>query len=184
MATYQLALFVIGSAILVYVSRASLRDPRSHGFYRFFAWEFILGLITLNLEWWFSEPFAWHQIISWVLLVLSIIPVVVGVQLLRKTGKPDEARNDAPMLAFEKTTALVTNGLYKYIRHPLYSSLLLLAWGVFFKLPSVPGVLLALAATVCLAATARAEEAENVRYFGSAYQAYMKRTKMFVPFLF
>ena len=68
-------------------------------------------MILLSLEWWFSDPFAWHQIISWVLLVLSIIPVVVGVQLLRKTGKPDEARNDAPMLAFEKTTTLVTSGL-------------------------------------------------------------------------
>ena len=180
----QLIIFLIGSAIIVFVSRASLRDPRSHGFYRFFAWEFILGLVVLNLEWWFSEPFAWHQIISWILLILSIIPVALGVQLLRKTGKPDEARNDAPMLAFEKTTALVTSGLYKYIRHPLYSSLLLLAWGVFFKLPSAPGLVLALAATVSLVATAKAEEAEDIRYFGSAYESYMKQTRMFIPFLF
>lgn len=180
----QLSLFFIGSAILVSISRASLRDPRSHGFYRFFAWEFILGLILLNLECWFCEPFIWHQIISWVLLVFSIIPVVLGIQLLRKAGKPDEARNDAPMLAFEKTTALVTTGLYKYIRHPLYSSLLLVAWGVFFKAPSTLGILLALAATLCLAATAKAEEAENLRYFGAAYQTYMKRTNMFIPFLF
>jgi len=180
----QLSLFIIGSAILVYISRASLHDPRSHGFYRFFAWEFILGLILLNVECWFCDLFAWHQIISWVLLVLSIIPLVLGIQLLREIGKPDATRNDAPMLGFEKTTALVTTGIYKYIRHPLYSSLLLLAWGVFFKAPSMPGILLALAATLCLAATAKAEEAENIHYFGAAYQTYIKRTKMFFPFLF
>jgi protein-S-isoprenylcysteine O-methyltransferase Ste14 len=49
--------------------------------------------------------------------------------------------------AIEKTTILVTTGAYRYIRHPLYSSLLFLAWGIFFKAPSWPGGLLALAAT-------------------------------------
>ena len=28
------------------------------------------------------------------------------------------------------------------------------------------------------------KEAENIRYFGKAYQSYMKRTKMVIPFLF
>lgn len=180
----QASLFLIGSAFIVYVSRASLRNPRAHGFYRFFAWEFILGLILLNVACWFCDPFAWHQIISWVLLCASLIPLVLGVQLLRSAGKPDSTRNDAPMLGFEKTTELVTVGLYKYIRHPLYSSLLLLTWGAFFKSPALPGVLLALAATLCLTATAKTEEAENIRYFGAAYQAYIRQTKMFIPFLF
>jgi protein-S-isoprenylcysteine O-methyltransferase Ste14 len=34
-----------------------------------------------------------------------------------------------------------------------------------------------------LVATARVEEAENLRFFGEEYQEYMKRTKMFVPYL-
>ena len=51
----------------------------------------------------------------------------------------------------------------------LHCSLLLLAWGVFSKLPSVLGFVLALAATLCLTATAKAEEAENIRYFGAAF---------------
>jgi protein-S-isoprenylcysteine O-methyltransferase Ste14 len=41
-----------------------------------------------------------------------------------------------------------------------------------------------LAATLFLLATAKVEESENVRYFGTAYAEYMKRTKMFIPFLF
>ena len=93
-------------------------------------------------------------------------------------------QDDNHLLTFEKTTALVTTGLYRYIRHPLYSSLLLLTWGVFFKIPAWSGGLLALAATLFLVATARADEAECIRFFGSSYQEYMKHTKMFVPFLF
>jgi protein-S-isoprenylcysteine O-methyltransferase Ste14 len=180
----KLPLFVIASAILVFVSRASLRDPRSHGFYRFFAWEAILALILLNVDSWFRDPLGWHQLISWPLLVVSLFLVIHGVQLLKQAGKQDPRRDDAPMLEFEKTTTLVSAGAYRYIRHPLYSSLLFLAWGLFFKNPAWLGAILALLATLFLVVTAKIEEAEDVRFFGPAYQAYMQQTKMFIPFLF
>ena len=99
-------------------------------------------------------------------------------------GQPDARRDDVPLVAFEKTTTLITSGAYRYIRHPLYSSLLFLAWGIYFKDPSGLGGLLALAATLFLVATARVEEAENLAFFGEQYREYMGRTKMFVPFLF
>ena len=87
-------------------------------------------------------------------------------------------------VAFEKTTALITTGIYAYIRHPLYSSLLLLAWGIYFKAPSLPGVLLAVVTTTFLSATARADEGECIQFFGTEYQDYMQKTKRFIPFLF
>lgn len=176
--------FLLGTGCLVYVSRASLAVPRSHGFYRFLAWEAILALALLNIDAWFRDPFSWHQLISWTLLAISALLVIVGVRLLWRMGKPDARRDDVPMLAFEKTTTLVTAGAYRYIRHPMYSSLLFLAWGIFFKDPSWFGSLLALAATLFLVAAARVEEAENVRFFGEEYREYMTQTKMFIPFLF
>jgi protein-S-isoprenylcysteine O-methyltransferase Ste14 len=78
---------------------------------------------------------------------------------------------------------LVTEGVYRYIRHPLYSSLLFLGWGIFFKRPSCLVGLFALVASAFLVLTARVEEGENIRYFGEVYQEYMKHTKMFVPFV-
>jgi protein-S-isoprenylcysteine O-methyltransferase Ste14 len=42
---------------------------------------------------------------------------------------------------------------------------------------------LALGATLFLVATARIEEAENVRFFGPSYSEYVKQTKMFIPYL-
>jgi protein-S-isoprenylcysteine O-methyltransferase Ste14 len=178
-------LLVLGTLVLVYISRASLRQPGSHGFYRFFAWEAILALLALNVEFWFAEPFAWNQIIAWTLLILCIIPLAFGVHSLRTRGKPVERRESDPsLLAFEKTSRLVTSGIYHYIRHPLYSSLFLLAWGIFFKSPSWIGGLLAIAATGFLIATAKADEAECTRFFGAQYREYMKTTKRFVPYLF
>jgi protein-S-isoprenylcysteine O-methyltransferase Ste14 len=178
-------LFVVASAGIVYVSRASLRAPRSHGFYRFFAWEAILALILVNLGYWFRNPFSLQQVLSWIFLIVSAFLVVHAVHLLRIIGRPDAKRNDdAATIGIEKTTHLVSVGAYKYIRHPMYSSLLFLAWGVFFKDLSWLSGVLALAATAFLVATAKVEEAEDIRFFGTAYQAYIEQTKMFIPFLF
>src|SRR5512143_642652 len=86
--TWRLIIFAVVSLGLLYVSRASLSAPHSHGFYRFFAWEAILALILLNISNWFEDPFSLHQIISWLLLAFSIILVVNGARLLSKIGKP------------------------------------------------------------------------------------------------
>lgn len=127
-------------------------------------------------------PWAWHQLISWALLLLSLYLVVDGVRLLQRAGQPRADRVDEGLLGLEKTTQLVTTGIYRYIRHPMYCSLLCLAWGAFFKSPSWIGVGLAVGASLFLALTAKAEEKEDVRYFGEAYLAYQKRTKIVCPF--
>ena len=180
----QWFVFTVGSIILIIISWAPLHHADLHGFYRFFAWEAILALIVINAPQWFSHWLAWYQIISWILLIACIVPLVFGVQSLRTRGKPNkEERPDASLLAFERTTKLVTSGIYKYIRHPLYSSLLFLAWGAFFKAPTETGITLALLATLFLNATAKADEAECIQTFGSDYQEYMKQSKMFIPFV-
>jgi protein-S-isoprenylcysteine O-methyltransferase Ste14 len=181
----KILVFVGLSIGIIYLSRASMRAPRSHGFYRFFAWEFTLALLVLNIDYWIINPFIWYQIISWFLLIFSLIPLVFGVSALLSKGKPAKHRkDDAQLLAFEKTTTLVTTGIYHWIRHPLYSSLLFLTWGTYFKVLSLTGFLLAVAASLFLVATAKADEEECIRFFGSAYQEYMHQTKRFVPFLF
>jgi len=177
--------FGAGSTILIAISWKSLSKPRSHGFYRFFVWECIFLLFVINLKYWFKNPFAWYQLIAWVLLSISLIPLGFGVHALRTRGKPATRRDsDDSLLGFEKTTTLVTTGIYKYIRHPLYSSLLFLAWGIFFKLPSLTGMMMVSITTALLFATAKTDEAECIQYFGNKYQEYMKHTKMFIPKVF
>lgn len=171
----KLTIFIIVSAGIVFFSRKSLRRVRSHGFFRLFAFESILALLLLNLEYWFYEPFSALQIISWLLLLSSLILAVDGFYLLGTAGRPKRG--------IEETTVLVKRGAYKYIRHPLYNSLLLFGWGVFFKNPSLLSAVLVLVASGFLVATAKAEEAENLQKFGADYAEYMKITKMFIPFL-
>jgi protein-S-isoprenylcysteine O-methyltransferase Ste14 len=88
------------------------------------------------------------------------------------------------LVGLQKTTQLVTVGLYKYIRHPLYSSLLFLSWGAFFKHPIWLAFGLAMTTTGFLVVTSKIEENENIQFFGSDYEDYRRKTKMFVPFIF
>jgi protein-S-isoprenylcysteine O-methyltransferase Ste14 len=179
-----IAVFIVGTIALVVISHRALLHPRSHGFFRFFAWETLWIMFLLNAGGWFSDALAWHQLVSWILLVVSLVLVVLGVRLLREIGRQDADRSDPSLLGMEKTSRLVTVGLYRYIRHPLYSSLLFLAWGMFFKSPSWLDAGLALLCSLFLTATARVEERENTDYFGDEYAAYMKHSKMFIPYLF
>lgn len=167
---------MVVSAGILWFSWPSLRNWHSHGFYRFFAFEAILLLFLLNVGYWFETPLAPLKIVAWVLLIVSLFLVVHGFHLLRVIGQPEGD--------FENTTNLVTIGAYQYIRHPLYSSLLFLAWGIFFKQVSLTATTLVLVTTVSLVATAKVEEAENIQKFGDEYAEYMRKTRMFIPFLF
>jgi protein-S-isoprenylcysteine O-methyltransferase Ste14 len=177
-------LFLAGTALLAWFSRRSLLKPRSHGFYRFFAWECMLALVILNFPVWTVDPFAPRQIVSWMLLFTGIPLVIHAVQMLKRIGQPGEARGEHELLGFEKTQSLVTVGVFRYIRHPMYAALLTLAWGAFLKDVSLATVALIAGASVFLLLTALQDEAECLRYFGEPYREYMRRTKRFVPFLF
>jgi protein-S-isoprenylcysteine O-methyltransferase Ste14 len=180
----KLLIFIIISCCLWYLTRASVRVVGSHGFYRFFAWEAITALILLNIGMWFFHPLSILQIISWIFLISSLVLLWNGYTSIRSEGKPSEQRQDSTLLTLEKTSVLVTSGVYKYIRHPLYSSLLFLAWGVSLKDVTWLSVCMVTGATGCLVLTAKADEAECIRYFGPSYKEYMSHTKMFVPFIY
>jgi len=181
---WQLVVFVGLSVALTLVSWRSLGNPRSHGFYRYFAWEVMLVMLVLNAPFWFENRSAVHQQISWVLLTTSLVVLFAGIHQMRRFGRATEQRQDDELFAFERTSQLVTSGIFGYIRHPMYCSLLLLAWGIAWKQPGVLVMFLAVAASVLLWLAARCEERESLAYFGDAYRDYMARSRMFVPFIF
>lgn len=181
---YKLLLFICGTIAIAWISRTALGDIHHHGFYRFLSWETILALFLINVGYWFVDPFSLGQIFSWFFLVVSLFLIYWGVSQFRKTGGVGDDRADPQLLGVEKTTRLVTSGIYAYIRHPFYSSLLFLGWGICLKYASWIGIILGLTNTLLLVVTARREESENIAYFGDEYRHYMQHTRMFIPYIF
>jgi protein-S-isoprenylcysteine O-methyltransferase Ste14 len=179
----RLIIFLLLSIPIIAISWRSLSKLTNHGFYRFLSWECILWLAISVVPFWFNDPFSIHQIISWIILFVSIYVLVAGVMMMKKAKKPQADRKDDTLYAFEKTSEIVDKGIFGYIRHPMYCSLLLLTWGMYFKSPDLITLAVSVASTAFLFLTAYAEEKEDIAYFGDAYRDYMKRTKMFIPFV-
>lgn len=179
----SLIIFGILSLPVIAISWRALFKTRSHGFYRFISWECIIWLFAHNYKYWFEDPFALNQIFSWFLLIVSAFLVITGVLLMKKLGKASKRRNEDTLYQFEQTTELIDVGIFKYIRHPLYSSLMFLTWGIYLKSPSLHLLFISFVSTLFLYITAIFDEKECIQYFGKEYIDYMKRSKRFIPFI-
>lgn len=77
---------------------------------------------------------------------------------------------------------LVTDGLYRFVRHPQYTGLFLglfgegvVHWPTIFSVAIFPLIILA------YFLLARSEEKKVIKQFGDEYLAYRKRVPMFIP---
>jgi protein-S-isoprenylcysteine O-methyltransferase Ste14 len=74
---------------------------------------------------------------------------------------------------------LVTDGVYRWMRHPLYTGSMLFLWLV--PDVSINYFAFSVAVTLYFIIGAVWEERKLEKYFGSAYVEYKRRTPMFIP---
>jgi protein-S-isoprenylcysteine O-methyltransferase Ste14 len=77
--------------------------------------------------------------------------------------------------------ALVTTGLYRWVRHPQYSGLFLITIGLLIQWPTIVTLLTWPILLLMYGRLARREEADTEAQFGDAYRAYAARVPRFVP---
>ncbi len=82
-----------------------------------------------------------------------------------------------------KHAKLIITGPYRFVRHPMYSSLILFMIGIILWHFSVINLFLLLIMIVAVALKARKEE-RLWHAHDSAYERYKKNTKMIIPFIF
>jgi len=81
------------------------------------------------------------------------------------------------------TGTLVKKGVYKYIRHPQYTGLLLLSFGMMAEWATLPMLILYPIMISMYIRLAKREERDMLVEFGEEYKEYMTETKMFIPFI-
>ena len=94
----------------------------------------------------------------------------------------DLGTNWSVTLEIRESHRLVTHGIYRAVRHPMYTALLLYSVGQALVVPNWlagPANLIALVALVMLRLPA--EERLMLDTFGGEYAAYMSRTKRLLP---
>lgn len=81
-------------------------------------------------------------------------------------------------------TGLVTDGIYRWMRHPQYSGIFLFTLGWILHWPSLITLILWPVLGVAYYYLARYEEKQVAEEFGEAYQEYARKTRRFIPYLF
>jgi protein-S-isoprenylcysteine O-methyltransferase Ste14 len=76
---------------------------------------------------------------------------------------------------------LVTDGIYRFIRHPQYTGFMLITLGMLLDWATLPMLIMWPIMAVLYYRLARREEREMEAEFGEAYRRYLRETSMFVP---
>ena len=77
---------------------------------------------------------------------------------------------------------LITSGIYAYIRHPMYSSVIIMMLAFLISTPNLQEGLLFLTLIIVLILKAKREESLWIEH-DEEYACYKERTKLFIPFV-
>lgn len=117
-------------------------------------------------------------------VVIGIAIVVSGLWVFRRSHK-DLGRNWSVTLEIREKHQLVSGGLYGLVRHPMYSSFLLIALGQAFLLPNWVAGLSGLAGfAILFLMRVGVEERMMLENFGEEYRAYSRKTKRIIPYIY
>ncbi len=76
----------------------------------------------------------------------------------------------------------VTGGIYKIIRHPQYSALIVSGFGLLILWPRFLALIMYICMLFAYFILAKVEEKECLNKYGESYQKYFEKTNMFIPF--
>jgi protein-S-isoprenylcysteine O-methyltransferase Ste14 len=104
-------------------------------------------------------------------MVVSIALIVTGVSLLAVGWAT----------VYRGRDTLVTDGIYRSLRHPQYLGLILIVVGFNIQWPTLPTVMMAPVLVAMYVRLARREDEELATLFGEEFLRYATRTPAFVP---
>lgn len=142
-------------------------------------WGWVIGQIVLmaacvasGLTWsgqWLGQ---WHEVAALILTLVGAIFGVAGVWVL--------GRNRTIFPEPRARSVLIQHGIYRWVRHPLYTSVMMLsgAWGIWVR--SYPALVGSVCLMLFLVLKSRTEEVLLLKRFPE-YAEYRNRTPAFIP---
>ena len=118
------------------------------------------------------------QGVSFIGIVLFVVGAIVGLFALNR----NQLGNFNIQPKMKENAQLITTGIYAYIRHPMYLSVLLMMLAIFIGSPSMIEAIFLSLLTIVLVLKAKKEESLWSEK-SQEYIDYKKRTKLFIPFI-
>ena len=76
---------------------------------------------------------------------------------------------------------LVTDGIYRFVRHPQYSGFMVIILGFLIQWPTIITLIMAPVLTVMYIRLSKKEENKMIEEFGGEYLLYMNKVPRFIP---
>lgn len=111
------------------------------------------------------------QAVYSILHPLSNVVIFTGVAIIAVGWKGIHAGNGS----------LVTDGIYRHVRHPQYSGFMVIILGFFIQWPTIITLLMAPALIIMYLKLSKKEEKVMIEEFGEDYLNYIKKVPRFIP---
>jgi hypothetical protein len=113
---------------------------------------------------------------------ISLVLTVLGLSLAI-WARVVLGTNWSGTVTYKENHELIVRGPYAYVRHPIYSAMLLMFLGTALAVGTVGGLSGFPILFVSFWIKYRQEEALMIEHFGDQYLAYMKRVRAVIPFV-
>ena len=134
----------------------------------------ILLTVALHLLLPFREliPFPWR--------LVGLLPILLGI-ILNVLADRSLKRHETTVKPFAVSRTLVTEGVYRVSRHPMYLGMVLIIAGIAALLGSLAAwLILPLLAVLLDARFVRIEESMLAETFGEAYRRYRQQARRWI----
>ena len=127
--------------------------------------------------------------LAWTPNIIASIPFLLAGAIVNLISRFTLSRAglsvmDSSRLRVVEDQKLVTSGVYRYIRHPMYLGEFGKNIGVPLFFNSMMGMVVMILANLFLLIRIEIEEEMLIKEFGEEYMEYRKRTKKLIPYLY
>lgn len=162
-----------------------IRLPSLFRYYRiFFNLVAIIGLIIMVRLTFNDNILLFKQ--TTFLFIISIVLIILGLVVLVIASTTFNLKEFLGIETYEikMESKLVTKGIYKFMRHPLYTGTILLLSGYFLYVPTLSVLIFLILTFVYIEIGSRLEEKKLLIEFGNDYTEYCKNVKRYFPFIY
>ena len=138
----------------------------------------LLGMQLLGLS---LFPFPYGMAVQCVGFAMAFTGVVISVMGRRELGVNWAHGGEYQV---KNNQELVTTGIYRHIRHPIYLGVILAYGGGQIVAGSYLSIVFLILFTYSSIVQAKKEEKLLLQHFGQKYEEYMRHTKMLIPYIF
>lgn len=186
---YQLTLILYYSMTFLdtLIRPISEKKERDSKYARIIGAMFLLIPFILILAFYENKFIITRYFVIWDNLIFSYLGLLIFLfaGFITTMSRLQLGRFGGGLLVIEDDHKLITKGLYKHIRHPMYFGALVGSFGMGLVFRSA---IVTILSVICyfLIYRGRMDEEERllIAQFGEEYIVYMKRTKRLIPFFY